>query len=132
MPVARSQIQFLEPWYDFLPGQGEVFLEELKRELSSGHLLESLELVPPLGIPPHSRGDFSTLSPASSWYVAFSVNGGPFRVTPKFRFKTAIRRPLASTLCEHQNLNVMQTHSATFVDIPAVRGGCHREIWFRR
>jgi len=46
VPVARSQIQFLEPWYDFLPGQGEVFLEELKRELSSGHLLESLELVP--------------------------------------------------------------------------------------
>jgi hypothetical protein len=46
VPVARSQIQFLEQWYEFLPGQGEVFLEELKRELSSGHLLESLELVP--------------------------------------------------------------------------------------
>ena len=44
--VARSQIQFLEPWYDFLPGQGEAFLEELKRELSPGHLLESRELVP--------------------------------------------------------------------------------------
>ena len=46
MRVARSQIQFLEPWYEFLPGQGEAFLEELKRELSPGHLLENLELVP--------------------------------------------------------------------------------------
>jgi hypothetical protein len=44
--VARSQIQFLEPWYEFLPGQGEAFLEELKGELSPGHLLESLEVVP--------------------------------------------------------------------------------------
>jgi hypothetical protein len=44
--VARSQIQFLKPWYEFLPGQGEAFLEELKHELSPGHLLESLELVP--------------------------------------------------------------------------------------
>ena len=46
MRVARSQIKFLEPWYDFLPGQGEAFLEELKREIVPGHLLESLELVP--------------------------------------------------------------------------------------
>ena len=46
MRVARSQIQFLKPWYEFLPGQGEAFLEELKHELSPGHLLESLELVP--------------------------------------------------------------------------------------
>ena len=46
MRVAGSQIQFLEPWYEFLPGQGDVFLEELKRELSPGHLLENLELVP--------------------------------------------------------------------------------------
>jgi hypothetical protein len=44
--VARSQIQFLKPWYEFVPGQGEMFLEELKRELFPGHLLESLELVP--------------------------------------------------------------------------------------
>ena len=46
VPVARSEIQFLAPWCQFLPGQDEVFLEELKRELSPGHLLESLELVP--------------------------------------------------------------------------------------
>ena len=45
MRVARSQIQFLEPWYQFLPGQGEAFLEEPKCELSPRHLLEGLELV---------------------------------------------------------------------------------------
>jgi hypothetical protein len=44
--VVRSPIQFLEPWYEFLPGQGEAFREELKRELSAGHLLEGLELFP--------------------------------------------------------------------------------------
>jgi hypothetical protein len=44
--VARSQINLLEPWSGFLPGQGEAFLEELYRELSSGHLLEGRQLVP--------------------------------------------------------------------------------------
>ena len=44
--MARSHIRFLEPWSEFLPGQGEAFLEELNRELSSGHLLEGVGLVP--------------------------------------------------------------------------------------
>jgi hypothetical protein len=44
--VAHSRIEFLGPWYDFIPGQGDFFLEELRRELSPGHLLEGLKLVP--------------------------------------------------------------------------------------
>jgi hypothetical protein len=43
--VARSRIEFLAPWYDFIPGQGDTFLQELKRELSPGHKLEGLDLV---------------------------------------------------------------------------------------
>ena len=44
--VRVSKIQFLEPWYDFVPGQGEAFLKELKRELPVGHLLEGVDLIP--------------------------------------------------------------------------------------
>jgi len=44
--VAPSKIEFLEPWCDFVPGQGDSFLCELRRELSPGHPLEGLELVP--------------------------------------------------------------------------------------
>jgi len=34
--VASSKINFREPWHDFVPGQGEAFLAELRRELRSG------------------------------------------------------------------------------------------------
>jgi hypothetical protein len=44
--VAGSRIEFLKPWYDFVLGQGEVFLDELRRELSPGHALEKLNLIP--------------------------------------------------------------------------------------
>ena len=44
--MAQSRIDFLEPWYEFVPGQGDIFLAELKRELCPGHPLEGLELVP--------------------------------------------------------------------------------------
>jgi len=44
--VASSKIEFLEPWYEFIPGQADVFLTELRRELSLGHPLEGLELAP--------------------------------------------------------------------------------------
>lgn len=44
--VCVSKIQFLDPWCEFIPGQGEVFLEELKRELSPGHPLYGTELLP--------------------------------------------------------------------------------------
>jgi hypothetical protein len=37
-----SKIEFLEPWCEFIPGQGDAFLQELKRELAPGHLLEGL------------------------------------------------------------------------------------------
>lgn len=39
-------IQFLEPWYEFLPGQAQKFLSELRAELSSGHPLYGWELEP--------------------------------------------------------------------------------------
>jgi len=45
-PMADSRIEFVEPWCDFLPGQGDTFLQELKRELSISHPLEGLGLVP--------------------------------------------------------------------------------------
>ncbi len=44
--VAASKIDFIEPWRDFVPGQGEAFMCELRRELSPGHPLEGLELSP--------------------------------------------------------------------------------------
>jgi hypothetical protein len=44
--VANTMIEFLAPWYEFAPGHGETFLQELKRELSPGHQLEGLALVP--------------------------------------------------------------------------------------
>jgi hypothetical protein len=44
--MARSKIEFLKPWCDFVPGQGDKFLRELRCELSPGHLLEGLALSP--------------------------------------------------------------------------------------
>jgi hypothetical protein len=44
--VAGQRIEFLEPWCDFVPGQGDAFLDELRRELSPGHALEELKLIP--------------------------------------------------------------------------------------
>jgi len=44
--MASSKIEFLEPWCDFVPGQADHFLQELKRELSRGHPLADLDLVP--------------------------------------------------------------------------------------
>jgi len=44
--VASSKINFLEPWHEFVPGQGEAFLTELRRELPLGHPLADLELLP--------------------------------------------------------------------------------------
>jgi hypothetical protein len=44
--VANTKIDFLDPWCQFRPGQGEIFLQEMARELSPGHLLEGLALVP--------------------------------------------------------------------------------------
>lgn len=44
--VAHPKIEFLEPWYDFVPGQADAFLLELKAELSPGHPLTGFNLVP--------------------------------------------------------------------------------------
>ena len=44
--MAQGNIQFLDPWCEFIPGQGDAFLQELKSELSPGHLLYGLKLVP--------------------------------------------------------------------------------------
>ena len=44
--MAQGNIQFLDPWCEFIPGQGDAFLQELKRELSPGHLLYGLKLYP--------------------------------------------------------------------------------------
>ena len=48
--VPNTRIEFLEPWGEFVPGQGEAFLQELKRELSPGHPLEGMALVPLEGV----------------------------------------------------------------------------------
>ena len=44
--MAEGNIQFLDPWCEFISGQGEVFLQELQRELSAGHTLYGLKLFP--------------------------------------------------------------------------------------
>jgi hypothetical protein len=44
--VAKTSIDFLEPWCDFVPGQAKAFLRELKNELAPGHPLYSVELRP--------------------------------------------------------------------------------------
>ncbi|PYT10897.1 MAG: hypothetical protein DMG59_27845 [Acidobacteria bacterium] len=44
--MAQGNIQFLAPWCEFIPGQDDVFLQELKRELSTGHPLYGLKLFP--------------------------------------------------------------------------------------
>ena len=44
VPMAQGNIQFPEPWCEFVSGQGEAFLQELKRELSAGHTLYELKL----------------------------------------------------------------------------------------
>jgi len=44
--VAQSGIEFLEPWCDFLPGQADAFLLELKSKLARGHRLYGLQLLP--------------------------------------------------------------------------------------
>ena len=35
--VAKTSIDFLQPWCGFAPGQGEAFLRELKNELARDH-----------------------------------------------------------------------------------------------
>ena len=45
-PVTPSRIDFLEPWEEFGPGQADAFLLELSREVSAGHPLRDLPLVP--------------------------------------------------------------------------------------
>jgi hypothetical protein len=44
--VAETSIDFLEPWWDFAPGQADVFLRELKNELAPDHPLYSVQLHP--------------------------------------------------------------------------------------
>jgi len=46
--VAKTSIDFLEPWCDFAPGQADAFLRELKSELAPDHPLYSMQ-VHPLG-----------------------------------------------------------------------------------
>lgn len=46
VPVAETGIDFLEPWCDFVPGQADAFLRELKNELAPDHPLFSVELHP--------------------------------------------------------------------------------------
>jgi hypothetical protein len=43
---SNLRIQFLEPWEDFVPGQADEFLLELRRELSPSHPLYGLKLLP--------------------------------------------------------------------------------------
>jgi hypothetical protein len=44
--VAHPRIEFLKPWCDFVPGQADAFVTELRCELSSGHPLKDLPLIP--------------------------------------------------------------------------------------
>jgi len=44
--VAETSLDFLEPMCDFVPGQADVFLRELKSELAPDHPLYSVKLHP--------------------------------------------------------------------------------------
>ncbi|HVW10006.1 MAG TPA: hypothetical protein VHC90_15560 [Bryobacteraceae bacterium] len=44
--VAKTGIDFLEPWCEFVPGQADAFLRELKCELAPDHPLYSVQLHP--------------------------------------------------------------------------------------
>jgi hypothetical protein len=42
--VANTGIDFLEPWCEFVPGQADAFLRELKGELAPDHPLYTMQL----------------------------------------------------------------------------------------
>jgi hypothetical protein len=44
--VAKTGIDFLEPWCESVAGQADAFLRELKDELATGHPLCGLSLAP--------------------------------------------------------------------------------------
>jgi hypothetical protein len=44
--VAKTDIDFLEPWYEFVPDQADSLLRELKSELAPDHPLCSMQLHP--------------------------------------------------------------------------------------
>jgi hypothetical protein len=44
--MASSTTDFLEPWERFVEGQADFFVLELERELSPGHALYGLKLLP--------------------------------------------------------------------------------------
>jgi len=44
--AAKTSIDFLEPWCDFVPGKADAFLRELKNELAPDHPLYSVQLHP--------------------------------------------------------------------------------------
>lgn len=44
--VARTGIDFLEPWCEFVSCQADLFLRELKSELAPDHPLHSVQLHP--------------------------------------------------------------------------------------
>jgi hypothetical protein len=44
--VAYSSIEFLHPWDPFIRGQADAFLLELEHELSPGHPLYGVKLLP--------------------------------------------------------------------------------------
>ncbi|MEI9974099.1 MAG: hypothetical protein WDO73_19835 [Ignavibacteriota bacterium] len=44
--VAKTGIDFLEPWYEFVPDQANAFLRELKCELAPDHPLYNIQLQP--------------------------------------------------------------------------------------
>ena len=48
--MAQGNIQFLDPWCRFIPGQGDAFLQELKREFVACHLLKAVEGWTDLGL----------------------------------------------------------------------------------
>ena len=42
----ESSFTLLEPWEKFVPGQADAFFREFRVELSPGHALHGLELIP--------------------------------------------------------------------------------------
>ena len=89
--VAKTGIDFLEPWCQFVPGQADAFLCELKGELAPDHPLYTMQLHP-LG---HSGASDDAIFEAADGRV-FQVHmtfSGRAEKTPLPRFRAYANTP---------------------------------------
>ncbi len=84
--VARTGIDFLEPWCEFVPDQSDAFLRELKSEFAPDHPLYGLQLHP-LGHSGLSDDAIFEADDGRIFQVHLTFSGGAEK-TPSPRFRT--------------------------------------------